>query len=69
MSASDFYGPVSPGEILAKIKQVDGAGSGLDADTVRGRQIPSGLYRMDFAPMFVPFPSYAEVAFTALLGV
>jgi hypothetical protein len=65
----DFIQPVSPGEVLAKLKTVDGTGSGLDADTVRGRQIPSGLYRYDFQPMFTPPPPYSDVALATLFGV
>lgn len=69
MSASDFYAPVSPGEALAKIKRVDGVGSGLDADTVRGRAGPTDVFRFDVAPAFTPPPLYAETQTLSLFGV
>lgn len=55
--------------ILARLAPVDGVGSGLDADLVRGRALPSGLFRFDFAPAFTPPPGFGEVMAQSLFGV
>jgi hypothetical protein len=58
--SEDFISPLAPGEILDKLKTVDGLGSGLDADALGGRQFAQERPRMIFRPMFYR-PTYGAI--------
>lgn len=61
----DIYAPLSPTEVLARIKRVDGQGSGLDADLVRGREVqtdkPTFIKRLAFQPAQVAAGSLSYI--------
>lgn len=69
MSAQATTAALSPAALLARIRRVDGTGSDLDADLVRGRALPTDVFRFDIAPQFTPAPLYAETQSLALFGV
>lgn len=54
-------------KILQRLAPVDGVGSGLDADLVRGRAMPTSAFRLDFAPAFTPAPLYGDPTVAAYL--
>jgi hypothetical protein len=61
--------PLTGPGILARLAPVDGTGSGLDADTVRGRAPLTDVFRFDVAPAFIPPPLYAETQGVYLFGI
>lgn len=66
---TDTNRPLNGAQILARLAPVDGAGSGLDADLVRGRALPTDLFRFDLAPAFTPPPFGNESVAQSLFGV
>lgn len=54
--------------ILVRLRTVDGTGSGLDADKVRGRELPSDRPVFYWAPAFTPPPSFADAVSQTLFG-
>ncbi len=52
--------PLLPAQILARLLTVDGVDSGLDADLVRGRAMPTSLFRLDLYPALTPPPLYGD---------
>lgn len=65
----DTFRPLTGRQILARIGPLDGTGSGLDADTVRGRAVVADPFRFDISPNFVgPFFG-AEIPAAYVFGV
>ncbi len=60
---------LTPAQVLARLETVDGVGSGLDTDLVRGRAPRTDALRFDPFPAFLPPPLYAETQSLALFGV
>lgn len=61
--------PLNGQQILQRLAPVDGVGSGLDADLVRGRALPTDAFRLDLTPAFVgPFFG-AEIPAASIFGV
>ncbi len=52
--------PLNGPQILARLAPVDGIDSGLDADLVRGRAMPTSLFRLDLYPALTPPPLYGD---------
>lgn len=70
MSASPTTAALSPAALLTRIKTVDGVGSELDADQVRGRAQPTDTLRFDpWGQQFLAPPAYAETQSLFLFGV
>jgi hypothetical protein len=46
--------------ILQRLAPVDGVGSGLDADLVRGRALPTDVFRFDLTPQFQSPPMWGD---------
>lgn len=55
--------------MLGALAPVDGEGSGLDADKLRGRDGVTALWRLSFAPLFTAPPGFGEVMSSSLFGV
>ncbi len=67
MSVGCITPPLTRAQIMAMILSADGAGSGLDADTVRGRE-PHNDARFLFAPPFTAPPTYGDTLAQYLFG-
>ncbi len=66
---ADVHVPLTGPEIIARIARAGGgAGSGFDADTIRGRALPTDVFRFDLAPQFLSPPMYLETVTLALFG-
>lgn len=60
-SATPVPDSLPPAAIIARVKTVAGVGSGLDADTVRGRAPQSEFIRFDFLVPFARPPGLVPV--------